>query len=127
MGHWVYLIPVDLFLGHASKIIGHHAIKRSRFNLGSRDCPSNFRCAAIRSAVVVASNAIRYAKFYSNAVIRAYDNAGNVTETHERWRQAAASIFVGNGPVAQRLEQGTHNSRKSFCVVFHCVAQQRQR
>jgi len=27
------------------------------------------------------------------------------------------------GPVAQRLEQGTHNSRKSFCARFHSVAQ----
>ena len=33
------------------------------------------------------SNAVDYAKFYSrshNAVIRAYDEAGNVIETHER-------------------------------------------
>jgi hypothetical protein len=33
-----------------------------------------------------AANAIDYAKFYSrshNAVIRAYDDAGNVIETHE--------------------------------------------
>jgi hypothetical protein len=33
------------------------------------------------------SNAIRYAKFYSrshNAVIRVYDAAGNVIETHEQ-------------------------------------------
>ncbi|PYK18674.1 MAG: hypothetical protein DME56_12760 [Verrucomicrobia bacterium] len=27
------------------------------------------------------------------------------------------------GPVAQRLEQGTHNSRKSFCAHFHRLAQ----
>jgi hypothetical protein len=27
------------------------------------------------------------------------------------------------GPVAQRLEQGTHNSKKGFCVVFHEFAQ----
>ena len=34
-----------------------------------------------------ASNAIRYAQFYSRShdgVIRVYDNAGNVIETHER-------------------------------------------
>ena len=85
---------------------GHHAIKRSRFNLGSRDCPSNFRCAAIRSAVVLVSNAIGYAKFYSNAVIRAYDNAGNVTETHERWRKAAPSIFVGKRACSSAVRAG---------------------
>ena len=49
---------------------------------------SHFRCAAIRSAVVYleASNAIDYAKFHSrshDAVIRVYDEAGNVIETHE--------------------------------------------
>jgi len=27
------------------------------------------------------------------------------------------------GPVAQRLEQGTHNSRETFCAVFRGVAQ----
>jgi hypothetical protein len=30
-----------------------------------------------------------------------------------------------DGPVAQRLEQGTHNSRMKFCARFHCVAQHR--
>ena len=49
---------------------------------------SDFRCAAIRSPVVSenASNAIDYAKFRSrshDAVIRVYDEAGNVIETHE--------------------------------------------
>ena len=33
------------------------------------------------------------------------------------------SIYVWYGPVAQRLEQGTHNSRQSFCAGFHWVAQ----
>ena len=51
---------------------------------------SDFRCAAIRSAVVwraeAVSNAIGYAKHRSrshDAVIRVYDAAGNVIETHE--------------------------------------------
>jgi hypothetical protein len=42
--------------------------------------------AAIRSAVSAESNAVGYAKFRSrshNAVIRVYDEAGNVIETHE--------------------------------------------
>jgi hypothetical protein len=34
-------------------------------------------------------------------------------------------FFSTYGPVAQRLEQGTHNSRKSFCACFHCIAQRR--
>ena len=51
---------------------------------------SDFRCAAILSAVVrrpnAVSNAVDCAKFYSRshrAVIRVYDAAGNVIETHE--------------------------------------------
>ena len=56
--------------------------------------------------VVLASNAIGYAKFYSNAVIRAYDNAGNVNETHERWRQAAPSIFVGKRACSSAVRAG---------------------
>jgi hypothetical protein len=32
-----------------------------------------------------------------------------------------------SGPVAQRLEQGTHNSSAVFCVVFHCFAQRSSR
>src|SRR6266403_3865683 len=28
-----------------------------------------------------------------------------------------------DGPVAERLEQGTHNSTKGFCARFHSVAQ----
>jgi hypothetical protein len=49
-----------------------------------------FRCAAIPSAVAcraeVASNALEYPKFYSrshDAVLRVYDTAGNVIETHD--------------------------------------------
>jgi hypothetical protein len=40
-------------------------------------------------------NAIGYAKFYSrshNAVIRVYDEAGKVIETHERLRDGARQI-----------------------------------
>src|SRR5262249_22519992 len=33
---------------------------------------------------------------------------------------------ASDGPVAQRLEQGTHNSRKRFCVRFHCFAHRRR-
>src|SRR5436305_1772568 len=33
-----------------------------------------------------------------------------------------ASMHKQNGPVAQRLEQGTHNSRESFFVRFHRLA-----
>ena len=32
-----------------------------------------------------------------------------------------------NGPVAQRLEEGTHNSRKSFCAYFHRLAHRCER
>ena len=45
-----------------------------------------FRCTTIRSAVVWQPNAISYAQHYSrshDAVIRVYDAAGNVIETHE--------------------------------------------
>jgi len=52
--------------------------------------PSDLRCAAIRSAVVwrAERNCERnlYAQFYScshDAVIRIYDDAGNVIDTHE--------------------------------------------
>ena len=48
---------------------------------------SHLRCAPIRSpGYLEASNAIDYAKFRSrshDAVIRVYDEAGNVIETHE--------------------------------------------
>jgi len=50
----------------------------------------NFRCAAIRCAWYgepnAINNAIGYAKFFSRshpAVIRVYDEADNVIETHE--------------------------------------------
>jgi len=41
------------------------------------------------------SNAIDYAKFYSrsdNAVIRVYDDAGNVIETHEQGRRKSLPV-----------------------------------
>jgi hypothetical protein len=44
------------------------------------------RCAVLSSAPDEINNAIDYAKFYSSshdAVIRVYDGAGNVIETHE--------------------------------------------
>ena len=51
---------------------------------------SNLRCSPIRpigySEPEAVANAIGYAQFYSRshgAVIRAYDEAGNVIETHE--------------------------------------------
>jgi hypothetical protein len=49
---------------------------------------SDFRCAAHFSRLwyVLISDAIDYARFYSrshNVVIRVYDEAGNVIETHE--------------------------------------------
>jgi hypothetical protein len=52
---------------------------------------TNFRCAAIRIGSGMASqnavaNAIGYAQHFSrshDAVIRVYDEAGNVIETHE--------------------------------------------
>jgi hypothetical protein len=51
---------------------------------------SNFRCAAIRSPLLrragPISNAIGYAKFRSrshHAMIRVYDEVGNVIEAHE--------------------------------------------
>ena len=54
-------------------------------------CGVNFRCAAIRQLVVWRAerdgNAIDYAKHRSrshDAVIRVYDAAGNLIETHER-------------------------------------------
>ncbi len=43
------------------------------------------------------SNAIGYAKFYSrsnDAVIRVYDEAGNVIETHESATQAVSSVAI---------------------------------
>jgi hypothetical protein len=57
---------------------------------GSSRRRSDFRCAAFRSAVAgepnAPSNAIGYANHCSrsqDAVIRVYDEAGNVIETHE--------------------------------------------
>ena len=45
-----------------------------------------FRCAVLSGAPDAINNAIEYAKLYSrsqDAVIRVYDQAGNVIETHE--------------------------------------------
>jgi hypothetical protein len=45
-----------------------------------------FRCAVLSGAPDAINNAIDYAKLYSrshDAVIRVYDEAGNVIETHE--------------------------------------------
>jgi hypothetical protein len=47
------------------------------------------RCAVLSGAPDQINNAIDYAKFYSrsrDAVIRVYDQAGNVIETHEHTR-----------------------------------------
>ena len=46
-----------------------------------------FRCAVLSGAPDAINNAIEYAKLYSrsqDAVIRVYDQAGNVIETHEQ-------------------------------------------
>jgi len=46
-----------------------------------------FRCAVLSGAPDAINNAIEYAKPYSrsqDAVIRVYDQAGNVIETHEQ-------------------------------------------
>jgi hypothetical protein len=45
-----------------------------------------FRCAVLSGASDAINNAIDYAKLYSrshDAVIRVYDEAGNVIDTHE--------------------------------------------
>ena len=45
-----------------------------------------FRCAVLSGAPDAINNAIDYAKLYSrshDAVIRVYDEAGNVIDTHE--------------------------------------------
>jgi hypothetical protein len=47
---------------------------------------SDFGCYAIQPGPEAASNAVGYAKFFSrshDAVIRVYDAAGKVIETHE--------------------------------------------
>jgi hypothetical protein len=48
---------------------------------------SDFRCAAVRSAwYTKVTDAVGYAQFYSRShdtVIRVYDAAGNLIETHE--------------------------------------------
>lgn len=46
------LIPVGLFLGHASNMVAHRPRKELRFNLARCECRSDFRRAAIRAAVV---------------------------------------------------------------------------
>jgi hypothetical protein len=46
-----------------------------------------FRCAVLSGAPDAINNAIDYAKLYSrshDAVIRVYDEAGNVIDTHEQ-------------------------------------------
>ena len=54
---------------------------------GSSRRRSDFRCASLRSPVYTKpDDTIGYAKFRSrshDAVIRVYDDAGNVIETHE--------------------------------------------
>ena len=62
---------------------------------------SDLRCSAIRSVRYgepnAISNAVDYAKFFSrshDAVIRVYDDASNVMETHEQAEQFKSDEFV---------------------------------
>ena len=87
-----------------------HRLKTRKDRRGRR---SNFRCAAIRSPVVwrpeAASNAVGYAKFYSSshhAVIRVYDEAGNVIDP--------STLF------SRRSHQRTTTAFRACVACFRC-------
>src|SRR5215218_7573083 len=70
-------------------------------------------------------NAIRYGKFYSrshHAVIRVYDDAAKVIETHEQ-----AGDFQEPLSVATPHEQRRHDTLRDPDLVKRCVASTRRR
>jgi hypothetical protein len=67
---------LEVLLHPAGSVFGHHYHLPDPRGVG---CRKAIACSAI-------SNAIGFARFYSrshDAVIRVYDEAGNVIETHE--------------------------------------------
>ncbi len=66
-------------------------------------CHSGRLCYGEPNAI---SNAIDYAKFYShshNAVIRVYDEAGNVIQTHEHTGDSKEAQIFGNTDPAVKV------------------------
>ncbi len=67
------------------------------------------RCHSVRCGMAgrtQSSNAIGYAKFYSrshNAVIRVYDEAGNIIGTHEQTGQFRGPVSIRAGAPPSRL------------------------
>ena len=62
------------------------------------------RASRYTRAIAQCSNAVSYAKFYSRshrAVIRVYDETGNVIETHEHAGRRAVNLLALPGAVPE--------------------------
>jgi alpha-D-ribose 1-methylphosphonate 5-phosphate C-P lyase len=85
------------------------------------------RCAVLSGGPDAISNAIDYAKFYSrshNAIIRVYDEAGNVIKTQERTAAVDANGNKMAVPTPQAMLNEFLKGQKRIAELETTVAQQ---